>query len=65
VTCHTGNDFKRYTCYGCHEHTPANVRAEHEKEGIRDFENCVECHRSADEEPVKRGARGERQRERD
>ena len=65
VTCHTGNDYKRYTCYGCHEHTPAKVRAEHEEEGIRDFENCVECHRSADEEPPKRGARGDRKRERD
>ena len=65
VTCHADNDFQRHTCYGCHEHTPANVRAEHEKEGIRDFENCAECHRSADEEPARRGARGERQRERD
>ena len=51
VTCHTGNDFKRYTCYGCHEHTPANVRRKHEDEGIRNFENCVECHRSASGEP--------------
>ena len=41
------------------------MRAEHEKEGIRNFENCVECRRGADEEPAKRGARGERQRERD
>mgnify|MGYP003381731295 CR=1 FL=1 len=50
VTCHTTPDFKRYTCYGCHEHTPANIRSEHEEEGIRNFENCVECHRSADDE---------------
>lgn len=64
ATCHAGKDFKRYTCYGCHEHTPSNVRAEHEEEGIRDFENCVECHRSADEEPGRRGNR-ERERERD
>ena len=41
------------------------MRAEREKEGIRNFENCVECRRGADEEPAKRGARGERQRERD
>ena len=65
VTCHTGNDYKRYTCYGCHEHTPANVRAKHREGRHPDFENCVECHRSADEEPAKRGARGERKRERD
>lgn len=51
MTCHSNNDYSRYTCYGCHEHQPDKVRAEHLKEGIRDFENCVECHRSATEEP--------------
>ncbi|MDP4301197.1 cytochrome c3 family protein [Leptothrix discophora] len=51
VTCHVGNDYARYTCYGCHEHTPANVRAEHEEEGIRDFADCVECHRDPGVEP--------------
>ena len=55
-TCHKARDFSTFTCYGCHEHTPANVRAEHEKEGIRDFENCVECHRDPGVEPEK-GAR--------
>jgi hypothetical protein len=58
VTCHAGNDFGRYTCYGCHEHTPAKIRAEHSEEGIRDFENCVECHRSADDEGGERDERG-------
>jgi hypothetical protein len=47
VTCHVGEDFKRYTCFGCHEHTLAKVRSEHEEEGIRSFDNCVECHRSS------------------
>lgn len=65
VTCHIGNDFKRYTCYGCHEHTPAKVRAEHVKEGIPDFENCVKCHRSADKDAAERAARGDRKRQRD
>jgi hypothetical protein len=23
VTCHLGNDYSRYTCYGCHEHSLA------------------------------------------
>ena len=64
-TCHKNSDYSRYTCYGCHEHSQAKIRAEHVEEGIRDFENCVECHRSADEEPAKRGTRGERKRERD
>ena len=57
-TCHTNSDFSRYTCYGCHEHTPAKVRAEHEEEGIRDFQNCVKCHRSANEEPTREGSGG-------
>jgi hypothetical protein len=60
VTCHTGSDFSRYTCYGCHEHQPARVRAEHLEEGIRDFENCVDCHRSAQEEPERSRSRANR-----
>lgn len=49
VTCHVRNDYKQYTCYGCHEHTPDNVRRKHVEEGIRDFSHCVKCHRSASE----------------
>ena len=63
VTCHVDSDYSRYTCYGCHEHTLANVRAEHEEEGIRNFSNCVECHRSADEEPRKNGSGKRRERD--
>ena len=57
VTCHTGNDYSRYTCYGCHEHRLANVRRKHQEEGILNFENCVECHRSASGEPERKGKR--------
>lgn len=63
VTCHKGNDYSRYTCYGCHEHTPQKVREEHLEEGIQNFENCVECHRSADEKPRRRAGRGKRERD--
>jgi hypothetical protein len=49
VTCHVGNDYRRYTCYGCHEHTEANIREEHAEEGIRNWQNCVKCHRSSAE----------------
>jgi hypothetical protein len=59
VTCHLNGDYRRYTCYGCHEHTPERIRSKHQKEGIRNFENCIECHRSADEREG-RGERGER-----
>ncbi|MEY4749170.1 MAG: hypothetical protein RIQ60_1384 [Pseudomonadota bacterium] len=66
VTCHVGNNYSRYSCYGCHEHTPARIRAEHEEEGIRNFDNCVRCHRSASDkgEGGDRGAGGGR-RQRD
>ena len=50
VSCHSGDDYRRYTCYGCHEHTPSRVREQHLEEGIRDFENCTACHRGGGEE---------------
>ncbi|MDH5633297.1 MAG: class III cytochrome C family protein [Gammaproteobacteria bacterium] len=53
-TCHTGHDYSKYTCYGCHEHSPAGVREEHMEEGIRDFSQCTECHRSGDEHEAER-----------
>lgn len=46
-TCHPRGDYKRYTCYGCHEHQPAQIIAEHREEGISNIDNCVRCHRSA------------------
>jgi hypothetical protein len=68
VTCHVRNDYSRYTCYGCHEHTPANIRREHIEEGIRDYDNCVECHRNADKHDIRGeygNARGERKGKKD
>jgi hypothetical protein len=50
--CHEGNDLSRYTCYGCHEHTAANIRNEHLEEGIRDFDHCVQCHRSGNKHDI-------------
>lgn len=62
-TCHKNNDYGRYTCYGCHEHSQAKVRAEHLEEGIRDFQDCVECHRDPRVEPQKGRGRGGRERD--
>jgi hypothetical protein len=64
-TCHLNNDYSRYTCYGCHEHTPAKIRAKHIEEGIQNFENCVECHRDPGTEPEKGGGGSRGRRERD
>lgn len=52
--CHRTPDYKQYSCYACHEHSPEEVKEKHLKEGIRDFENCVACHRSADEDEAER-----------
>jgi mono/diheme cytochrome c family protein len=67
VTCHTSNNYKQYTCYGCHEHTPANMQAKHREEGVSDLDNCVRCHRSAsgEHEGKGNGERDKRQRESD
>lgn len=56
ATCHEGNDTRRYTCFGCHEHQPDAVAALHRREGIANIANCVRCHRGADE-----GEGGERE----
>ena len=48
ATCHPSS-FTTYTCYGCHEHTEAEVRSEHLEEGISDFQNCMECHPTGQE----------------
>jgi hypothetical protein len=53
-TCHIDNVFDKYTCYGCHEHSRSNIRGEHMEEGIYDYEECVECHRSGDEHEAER-----------
>ena len=59
-TCHMQNDYSEYTCYGCHEHSRSKIRSEHYEEGIRDYENCAECHRSADEHEAERIWRSKR-----
>lgn len=56
ATCHPAG-LREYTCYGCHEHGREEMRRKHSEEGIADFEACVECHRSGDEDEVE--GRGE------
>jgi hypothetical protein len=61
ATCHVGGRYDRYTCYECHEHSEAKIREEHLEEGIRDFRNCAECHRSGDEDEAERIWKAKRQ----
>jgi nitrate/TMAO reductase-like tetraheme cytochrome c subunit len=52
-TCHTGNNYKNYTCYGCHEHTENNIRNEHIEEGIYNYTKCADCHKNANEDDIR------------
>ena len=50
-TCHTNSgNYKQYTCYNCHEHTPSNMAAVHREEGIYNYQNCIKCHRNGSRE---------------
>ncbi len=51
--CHP-QDLQTYTCYECHEHNPAEVEREHLDEGIADFQDCVECHPTGEEDEAER-----------
>jgi len=53
-TCHP-NDLQTYDCYGCHEHEPAEIEREHREEGITDFEDCVDCHATGEEDEGEEG----------
>ncbi len=57
TVCHLTNNYTTYTCYGCHEHTAAGMKAEHSEEGINNITDCVSCHKSADEDGAERNKR--------
>lgn len=44
-TCHSAS-YTQYTCYGCHEHQPEEIRQEHSEENIdlEALQSCAECH---------------------
>ncbi len=45
VTCHDKNSHNFYTCMNCHVHATPGIVAEHREENIRDFGDCLRCHR--------------------
>ena len=54
--CHEpGKGYESYSCTGCHAHRPARMAAEHREEGIANWQNCVRCHRSGDEDEAGEG----------
>jgi hypothetical protein len=57
--CHRDapRSYGTYSCYGCHEHSPEDIREEHLDEGIRDFDDCMSCHPTGREDEAKKSAR--------
>jgi hypothetical protein len=53
-TCHP-TSLSVYTCYECHEHSPAEIQSEHREEGISDFQDCMRCHPTGQEEEYEGG----------
>lgn len=56
-TCHA-DTYVVYTCYGCHDHQPGEMRAAHEREEIAEFEACHECHPTGQPGETARGELG-------
>ena len=52
TTCHQNNNLAAYTCFGCHEHSEADIIAEHNEEGIYTISNCASCHKSGNEHDI-------------
>jgi hypothetical protein len=45
ATCHADeSNYKAYTCYNCHEHTPAKMERIHTRRKIMNFNACADCH---------------------
>lgn len=63
--CHAQDNYKQYTCYNCHEHSPAKIESEHLEEGITDFKNCVSCHRSGDKEDNEHHGKDKKKKDRE
>lgn len=51
TNCHlVPDDFSQYSCYGsCHAHNEASIIRHHLEEGIRNYQDCAQCHRSGTE----------------
>lgn len=50
-TCHT-ETYTEHTCYGCHDHDPAELLAAHDAADVTDVTQCVECHPTGESEEL-------------
>jgi hypothetical protein len=48
-TCHP-ETLSTYTCYDCHEHDRVETEGKHREEGITDFQDCMRCHPTGQED---------------
>ncbi len=58
VLCHPGQDYRQYSCTGCHEHERTRMIAVHREEGIHNIDNCARCHRRGNAEDENGGREG-------
>jgi hypothetical protein len=58
ASCHAPGGFERYSCTGCHEHSPDRVARQHAEEGITNLDDCVRCHRGGRREGGEGGHEG-------
>lgn len=60
ATCHAlPNDYRTYTCYGCHRHEPEKTAEKHLKWNIVELQACAKCHltgRKRPDQPAKEKA---------
>lgn len=57
ATCHTEVDnYKVYTCYGCHEHNPTRIAQRHRN--LANFQDCARCHSNGRTHPPRKVAAG-------
>lgn len=61
--CHIDNNFKQYSCFGCHEHKERALLAEHREEGIKDIKDCAACHPDASESHARKTPRERKPRD--
>jgi len=52
ATCHAQpNDYRTYTCYGCHRHEPEKTAEKHLKWNIVELQACAKCHPTGRKRP--------------
>jgi hypothetical protein len=63
ATCHAlPNDYRTFTCYGCHRHEPEKTAEKHLKWNIIELQACAKCHptgRKRPDQPPKEKARND------